>query len=96
MTPQELELRTQRAVAEPLVISETGEGFRVYSPTGRSRPYMVTGTVNAPSCTCPDFQKHKEDPAWRCKRTRPIMKPCITSSRRLESTVTRDRNFLLW
>ncbi len=67
MTPQELELREQRAVTEPLVISETGEGFRVYAPTGRSRPYLVTGTAHAPSCTCPDFQKHKEDPNWRCK-----------------------------
>ncbi len=67
MTPHELEMREQRAAAEPLVITNTGEGFRVYSPTGRSRPYLVTGTIDAPSCTCPDFQKHQDDPDWRCK-----------------------------
>lgn len=67
MTPQELSIRQARAEHETLVISKTDQGFRVYAPAGKARPYHVTGTVDSPSCTCPDFQNHKEDPAWRCK-----------------------------
>lgn len=67
MTPQELAKRQERAENEPLVISKVEEGFRVYSPTGRSRPYIVSGSAEAPVCTCPDFQNHRQDPEWRCK-----------------------------
>jgi hypothetical protein len=67
MTPQELSTRQARAEHETLVISKTEQGFRVYAPAGKARPYFVTGTAEEPSCTCPDFQNHKEDLAWRCK-----------------------------
>jgi hypothetical protein len=74
MTPQELSIRQARAEHETLVISKTEEGFRVYAPTGKARPYFVTGTADAPSCTCPDFQNHKEDPTWRCKHVLAVFK----------------------
>ncbi len=67
MTEQQFENRKERAENEPLVISRTDEGFRVYSPANRIRSYIVSGSVQAPSCTCPDFQYHEGDPRWRCK-----------------------------
>src|SRR5437667_2488466 len=61
MTQQQYENRKERAENEPLVIARTDEGFRVYSPTNRIRSYIVSGSVQAPSCTCPDFQYHDEN-----------------------------------
>ncbi len=74
MTPQELSIRLARVEHETLVISKTEQGFRVYAPAGKARPYFVTGTAEAPSCTCPDFQNHNEDPAWRCKHVLAVFK----------------------
>lgn len=67
MTPDELAKRQERAATEPLVITAIDGGFRVHSPTGQSRPYMVSGTPESPACSCPDFQTHPSDPEWRCK-----------------------------
>src|SRR5436309_2810690 len=67
MTQQQFENRKERAENEPLVIARTDEGFRVYSPSNRIRSYIVSGSVQAPSCTCPDFQYHDGDASWRCK-----------------------------
>ena len=67
MTQQQYENRKERAENEPLVIARTDEGFRVYSPSNRIRSYIVSGSVQAPSCTCPDFQYHDGDASWRCK-----------------------------
>jgi SWIM zinc finger len=73
MTPQELERRKERAASEPLIISATENGFRVYSPMNPGNPYHVTGIPDAPVCTCPDFDYHKEDPDWRCKHVLAIL-----------------------
>src|SRR5207244_4481843 len=67
MTQQQFENRKERAENEPLVIARTDEGFRVYSPSNRTRSYIVSGSVQAPSCTCPNFQYHDGDASWRCK-----------------------------
>jgi len=74
MTPEQLQMRTQRAEIEPLVISKSEEGFRVYSPMTPGRQYVVTGTAEGPVCTCPDFEYHKEDPNWRCKHILAVFK----------------------
>ncbi|HET8548425.1 MAG TPA: SWIM zinc finger family protein [Bryobacteraceae bacterium] len=58
---------TSRAAGERLVVSRTDEGFRVYSASEPSRSYIVSGSPEQPSCTCPDFQHHNQDPDWRCK-----------------------------
>jgi len=67
MTQQQYENRKESAENEPLVIDRTDEGFRVYSPSNRIRSYIVSGSVQTPSCTCPDFQYHDGDASWRCK-----------------------------
>ncbi len=67
MNQEQLGNRQARAENEPLVISRTDEGFRVYSPANATRSYVVSGSVQAPSCTCPDFQCHEGDLSWRCK-----------------------------
>ena len=66
MTSEELEKRRQRAETEPLVIARTDAGFRVHSPTRGGTPYVVAGPSGAPTCTCPDFTYHADDPTWRC------------------------------
>lgn len=50
----------------PLVISETDDGFQVYSPTNPREVFFVTGTPDLPACTCPDFQSNGHDPVFRC------------------------------
>lgn len=67
MTQQQFEKRKERAENGTWVISRTEEGFRVYSPAYPSNSYIVSGSPEAPACTCPDFQHHEGDPAWRCK-----------------------------
>jgi SWIM zinc finger len=51
---------------ETFVISRTDEGFRVYSPAKPTTSYIVTGSVEAPACTCPDFEDHRGDLNFRC------------------------------
>ena len=67
MTLQQYEKRKERVENEQLVISRTEEGFRVYSPAYPTKSYIVSGSPEAPACTCPDFEHHQGDPEWRCK-----------------------------
>lgn len=67
MTPEELRMRRERVARENLIVSETEEGFRVYSPNAPHRVWIVSDDPDAPTCTCPDFQHHAHDPEWRCK-----------------------------
>jgi len=67
MTVHQLEKRKERSENEIFVISKTDEGFRVYSPAYPTVSYIVEGSPEAPTCTCPDFQYHEGDPHWRCK-----------------------------
>jgi hypothetical protein len=62
-----MERRQQRADNEPLVILGTQEGYRVYAPGSPGRFYEVKGLPEAPTCTCADFENHKQDSEWRCK-----------------------------
>lgn len=48
-------LAGRRAPMEALVITQTEEGFRVYSVHDPLTTYIVSGTYEAPRCTCPDF-----------------------------------------
>ena len=43
--------------AERLVIVRTDDGFRVYSPANPARSYTVSGGLEHPTCTCPEFQQ---------------------------------------
>jgi len=67
MTRDELAKRDTRAATETLVIAMTDEGYRVYSPASPTKFYLVSADLDAPACTCPDFQLHRSDPDWRCK-----------------------------
>ena len=58
-------MSTQQAVndsqaAAPIwVVSRTEEGFQVYDAGDRSKLFTVSGTPEAPQCTCTTFQWHK-------------------------------------
>lgn len=67
MDATELEKRKARAVTETLVIAPTEGGFRVYNPASITNLYMVTGIPESPTCNCPDYTAHANDPDWRCK-----------------------------
>ncbi len=67
MNNEKLEQRTERAGTEPLVISQVNGSFRVYSATKPGTTYMVSGSPEAPACTCPDFERHRSEPGFSCK-----------------------------
>ncbi len=67
MTPEERTRREERATSETLVIREIEDGFRVFAARNPQKTYIVGGEPNTPSCSCPDFQHHRDDPEWRCK-----------------------------
>ena len=67
MTTTQLAKRQDRAAIERLVIQQVEEGFRVYAAAEPKNRYIVSGSADAPQCTCPDFQYHQNDPDWQCK-----------------------------
>ena len=77
MTQQQLEKRKDRAENEVFVISQTEEGYRVYNPAYPTRSYVVSGSPEAPTCTCPDFESHQNDPQWRCKHILAVLEHVI-------------------
>lgn len=64
MSNAPLATRQQRAQSA-LVIAALPEGLRVHAIADPKRAYLVTGTVESPHCTCPEFQ-YSDDPDWRC------------------------------
>lgn len=67
MTEVEFSRRRARAERESFVIQRTERGFRVYRPGDPARNYLVSGEPDAYACTCPDFERHRDDPDWCCK-----------------------------
>ena len=67
MTQQQFDKRKERAENGTFVISQTDDGFRVYSPAYPTKSYIVSGSPEIPACTCADFEHHQGDPDWRCK-----------------------------
>jgi hypothetical protein len=67
------ELRYRRAAALVSTVRAVPGGFRVSSASRNedylvSQPCLPTGRPNGhPICTCPDYQRHGEDPEYRCK-----------------------------
>ncbi|OQW40704.1 MAG: hypothetical protein A4C66_10625 [Nitrospira sp. HN-bin3] len=56
------------------VISRTEEGFRVYSPLQPAQSYTVSGSADAPLCTCLEFQNHIGDLHWRCEHIEAVLR----------------------
>src|SRR5271157_5823167 len=67
MTSAQLETRRERAENGVLIASRADDGFRVYSTDNPSERYFVKFDGERLTCTCPDFEFHKADRAWRCK-----------------------------
>ena len=67
MTSAQLETRRERAENGVLIASRADEGFRVYSTDRPSERYFVKFDGERLTCTCPDFEIHQADRAWRCK-----------------------------
>ena len=58
---------------ETLIISRVDEGFRVYSPANPLNSYIVSGSPEAPLCTCPDFEHHAGNLNWHCKHIKVVL-----------------------
>lgn len=67
MNETELSKRKQRAETEPLVITKTPEGHRIFSAANPSKFYLVRQDNGRVICNCLDFEKNSLDPNWRCK-----------------------------
>lgn len=67
MTSTQLETRRERAENGVLIASRADEGFRVYSTDNPSERYFIKFDGERLTCTCPDFEIHQADTAWRCK-----------------------------
>ena len=67
MDQTQLAKRQDRATSETFVIQRVEEGLRVYAAGEPKNRYIVSGSPQAPQCTCPDFQYHQSDPNWMCK-----------------------------
>jgi SWIM zinc finger len=80
MTQDQIARRKTRAQTETLVITEAEDGFRVYAPANPSRQYIVGGTPETPTCTCPDFRFHARNGDWKCKHILAVLKETDTPS----------------
>ena len=60
------QLRQRRAIALAPTVRTVYGGFRVSSST-RPIEYLVTQPNGHQVCTCADYTRHVEDPAFRCK-----------------------------
>ena len=64
--PTLLSLRQQRAAALVPTVRRIAGGYRVSSAT-RNEDYLVSQPNGHLVCTCPDYQRHFEDPEYQCK-----------------------------
>jgi len=60
------QLRQRRAIALAPTVRTVYGGFRVSSST-RPIEYLVTQPNGHKVCTCADYTRHVEEPAFRCK-----------------------------
>ena len=63
------QLRQRRAVALAPTVRTVYGGFRV-SSSRREVDYLVTQPNGHLVCTCPDYDRHEEEPQFRCKHVR--------------------------
>lgn len=95
MTREQFDKRQERAVRETFVIKKTDEGHRVYAPGDPARNYLVAGSVDEPTCTCPDFEHHRGDPDWRCKHIFAILNRANVNGREEEDPVEREERLAM-
>ena len=61
-----LEMRQRRAQALIPTVRRVDNGYRVSSGS-RDTEYLITKPNGKPICTCPDFQRHADQPDYQCK-----------------------------
>lgn len=49
-----------------MVVSQAGDGFRVFAATDPTKLYEVGGSPEAPVCNCTEFQWRRNQPGYRC------------------------------
>jgi len=67
-----LEMRQRRAQALIPTVRRVEGGYRVGSAT-RDTEYLITQPNGKPICTCPDFQRHADQPNYQCKHILAVM-----------------------
>ena len=61
-----LEMRQRRAQALIPTVRRVDAGYRVSSGS-HDIEYLITKPNGKPICTCPDFQRHADQPDFQCK-----------------------------
>jgi hypothetical protein len=85
------EKQEARVPNETLIISRTDEGFRVYSPANPLNSYIVSGSPEVPSCTCPDFEHHAGSLNWHCKHIKAVLEQFSGSNGQKKQSGSYDK-----
>lgn len=83
--------QSDQRTAGTLVISEVKDGFRVYSPEDPKTIYLVAGSPDTPTCTCPEFEDHDSDPDFRCRHILAVFEEAQPLIARAEKPQTRQK-----
>lgn len=75
MTKEELNKARMQRAQELFVISKHALGYRIYAPADPGKFYIVGGSSEAPTCSCPEFRTHKTEPRWRCNHILAVWSP---------------------
>lgn len=68
MNHPELATRQNRGgETTPYIITDSDEGFRVYAASDPKRRFLVSGTPQAPTCTCMPADEQSNDPEQYCE-----------------------------
>jgi len=64
-----------RRAPERFVLSRTDDGCLVYAATDPQHVYLVAGTPDCSTCTCPDARAHQAEATYRCPHMTAVFPP---------------------
>ena len=80
-----------RRAPEHFVLSRTDDGCLVYAATDPQHVYLVAGTPDQPTCTCPDARAHQADAAYRCPHMLAVFPPDTTTETQASLELAEER-----
>lgn len=80
-----------RRAPERFVLSRTDDGCLVYAATDPQHVYLVAGTPEQPTCTCPEVRAQQADPAFRCPHMLAVFPPYTTADALSTRELTEER-----
>lgn len=68
-----------------MVVSRDNGKFRVYAANDPRRIYEVAGRLDSPTCTCPDFQGHRQTAGYHCGHIDAVLRQTANPADRSEA-----------